>query len=65
MCCRIGMYAYKIVTGTLLMIMTWNNTWKHFLKDQLFFGAHLKFILGCSQSRNQGEGAKGASAPFS
>ena len=66
MCRGMGMYAYRSVTGISLVIMTWNNTWKHLYKSPaVFFRAHSKFILGRSQSRNQGEGAKGASALFS
>ena len=32
MCREIGMFAYKSVTGISLVIMTWNNTWKHLFK---------------------------------
>ena len=37
-----------------------------FLKTSCFcfFRAHSRFILGCSLLRNQGEGFKGATAPF-
>ena len=66
MCRGIGMYGYRSVTGISLVIMTWNNTWKQFFKrPAVFFRAHSRFILDRSQSRNQGEGAKAASAPFS
>ena len=38
---EIGMYAYKSVTGILLVIMTWNITWKHFFKkSSCFFLEH-------------------------
>ena len=36
MCRRIGMDAYGIVTGTSSVIMTWNNTRKHFFKRPAF-----------------------------
>ena len=51
MCRGIGMHAYRSVcTGVSLLIMTWNNTRKHFLKDHLFFfRAHSRFMLDCSQ----------------
>ena len=37
MCRKIEMHAYRRVTSTLLVIMIWNNSWTHFLKDELFF----------------------------
>ena len=66
MCRGIGMYAYKNVTGISLVIVTWNNMWKHFFKrTAVFFRAHSSFILGRSQSRNQGKRDQGALASFS
>ena len=60
------MHAYRSVLEALPVL--WPETIREniFLKDQLFFfRAHSNFILGRSQSRNQGEGVKGASAHFS
>ena len=35
-----------------------------FKRPNVFFRAHLRFILGRCQSRNHGKGAKGASVPL-
>ena len=65
MCRGREMYAYTIVTGAgaSLMIMTWNNTWKHsffFQRPAAFFLEHTQdFLLSRDQWRNLGEGAKG------
>ena len=63
MCRGIEMYANRSITGISLVIIIWNNTREHFFKRPpvfvFFFLAHSRFILGRSQSRNQGEGAKG------
>ena len=61
---EIGMYTYRSVTNISLVIKTLNNTWKHFFERPAVFRAHSRFILGRCQSGNQGEGVKGASAPF-
>ena len=45
MCRGIGKFVYKSVTGISLVIMIWNNTWKHFFKDQLFFLEHTQDLF--------------------
>ena len=62
----IRMQAYRINTGTSLVIMAWNNSRKHFSKGQqfLFFRKHSKKFRSQSVAQPV-ERAKGASAPFS
>ena len=58
MCREREMQACRIVSGTSLVIMTWNNTWYFFLKTSCFdFSAHSRF-WDRSQWRNHGELAK-------
>ena len=57
---RLWLYRYWY----FLVIMAWDNTWKHFFKRSavFVFKSSLKIFLGRSHWRNQ---KKGASAPFS
>ena len=62
MCRGIEMQAYRMVTGTSSVIMTWKIAWKHFFKDQLllfFFYSTLKIFLIRSQGATRGKVLRG------
>ena len=63
MCREIGMYDYRSVTGISLMIMTWNNSWKHFFKwPAVFFLEHTQDLFQVAVSgATRGKVLKGAS----
>ena len=63
MCRGIGMQVNRNVTDTSLVILTWNNTWKHFFKrPAVFFCAHSRFFRLQSVAQPEIRGYKGISS---